>query len=272
MYITDYSGNTLSWWPAYRAAWILNRLDMPDSALAWAVIAHELNPGNSAVLGEFLRAQSSSPDSVLSYGHLVSGGGVCRFRLAQAELRLGAPGPHCRFLSESLESGTDSSRADAACWISMLLPDRSLELLRLAVELVPDEDFYRTVLAGELAALDQPGAGFEVLERVVPDGYYYWQAVGRCREASGEVEQAAGAFRTAYESRRCPSSAAELGWFLYRAGRDLIMADSCEAALSYLSEASALWSRDSSWAVASDSLLSRTGEFLRLGSTWERLH
>jgi len=272
LYVSDYDRNPMDWWAAYRSCWILNRLDNPDSALVWGGRALGLRPGSSAVLGEFLRAHSASPDSVLKYGDLVSGGGVCRFRLAQAERRLGLSGEHNAYLRSALSSEDDSVRADAACWLSMLHPDRSLELMELAVLLAPDDEFYRTVLAGLYAEEGMPDRGFEVLAPLAPEGCYYWQAVAQCHEASGEVEHAASAYRRAFLSRQSPDLAAGLGWFLYRAGRDLARSDDCPEAVSYLREASELWHRDSSWAVASDSLLTSINEFLRLESGWERLH
>lgn len=244
---------------------------MPDSALVWAIHAHGLRPGSEAVLGELLRACSGSPETVLGYGDLVAGGGVCRFRLAQAENRLGTPGEHTLFLEETLRSGCDSARADAACWLSMLFPDRSLELLDMAVALRPGEDFYRTVLAGELASAGMPERGFLVLEPVADRGYYYWQAIADCHEACGAVDQAAAALRNAYMCRRCPAAAAELGWFLYRNGRDLMRSDDCPGALPYLREASVLWSADSSWASSAESLLVLAEEFIRLENGWERM-
>lgn len=262
----------MDWWAAYRSCWILNRLDLPDSALVWGGRALDLRPGSSAVLGEFLRAHSASPDSVLKYGDLVSGGGVCRFRLAQAERRLGFSGEHNLYLQSVLSSGNDSARADAACWLAMLHPDRSLELMELAVLLAPGEEFYRTVLAGLYAEEGMPQEGIDILAPVEPTGCYYWQAVARCHEAAGAVEKAATAYRRAYHSRQCPDSAADLGWFLYRAGRELARSDDCPAAAPYLREAAGLWHPDSSWAVASDSLLTSVNEFLILESGWEILH
>lgn len=272
LYISEYNEDPTGWWAAYRSCWILNRLDRPDSALFWGVRALDLRPGSSAVLGEFLRALSASPDSVLKYGDLVSGGGVCRFRLAQAERRLGLSGEHCAYLQSALTAGNDSVRADAACWLSMLHPDRSLELMELAVLLAPGEEFYRTALAGLYAGEGMAEKGFEVLAPVVPEGCYYWQAVARCHEAAGAVEEAAEAYRRAYLSRQSPDSAADLGWFLYRAGRDLARSDDCQGAALYLREAAELWHRDSSWAVASDSFLIGIDEFLLLESGWERIH
>lgn len=271
LYVADSRENPLAWWPAYRAAWLLNRLDMPDSALVWAIHAHGLRPGSEAVLGELLRACSGSPEAVLGYGGLVAGGGVCRFRLAQAERRLESPGVHTAFLEEMLQSGSDSARADAACWLSLLFPDRSLELMELAVALEPGEEFYRTVLAGELASAGLPERGFQVLEPVIPQGYYYWQAVAACHEAEGTADAAAAAFRNAFMCRRCPAAAAELGWFLYRTGRSMMRSDDCQGAVAYLSEAAGLWHADSSWAAASESLLVIADEFLRAESGWGRL-
>jgi tetratricopeptide (TPR) repeat protein len=269
--VAECNENPRGWWPAYRSCWILNRLDLPDSALVWGSRALDLRPGSSAVLGEFLRAHSASPDSVLKYGDLVSGGGVCRFRLAQAERRLGLEGGHNAYLQSALFQGSDSARADAACWLSMLHPDRSLELMEMAVLLSPGEEFYRTVLAGLYAGEGLAEKGFEVLARVTPEGCYYWQAKARCHEAAGEVSGAAQAYRMAFLSRQSPDFAADLGWFLYRAARDMARRDDCPGAALYLREAAELWHRDSSWAVASESLLTSVNEFLLLESDWERL-
>ncbi len=267
--MAEYLESPGDWWPAYRAAWILNRLDMPDSAAFWASRARQLRPGSAPVLGEFLRALSHEPDSVLKYAYLVSGGGVCRFRLAQAERNKGAALGHTSYLLETLGSGTDSARADAACWLSMLLPDSSLKLMELAVFLAPDDPFYRTVLGGELASEGHPDRGLAVLEPLEPEGYYYWQALARCLEAADSLEAAAEAFRTAYSARRCPAAAADLGWFLYRTGRSLVMEDRCTEALPLLREAAGVWNRDSAWACAAESLAGLAEEFLRAGTGWE---
>jgi tetratricopeptide (TPR) repeat protein len=266
-----YSESPDDWWPAYRAAWILNRLDMPDSAAVLASRALQLRPGSAPVLGELLRALSQEPDSVLKYSRLVSGGGVCRFRLAQAERKAGVAAGHTSYLLETLGSGTDSARADAACWLSMLMPDSSLRLMELAVALSPDDPFYRTVLGGELASAGYPDRGLAVLEPLEPQGYYYWQAMARCLEAADSLEAAAGAFRMAYSARRCPSAAADLGWFLYRAGRDLARQDRCAEALPLLREAAGLWHGDSAWACAAGSLAVLAEEFLEAGTGWERV-
>lgn len=244
---------------------------MPDSAAVWASRARRLRPGSAPVLGEFLRALSPCPDSVLKYSALVSGGGVCRFRLAQAERNKGVMLGHTSYLLETLRSGTDSARADAACWLSMLMPDSSLRLIELAVALAPEDPFYRTVLGGELASEGYPDRGLAILEPLEPEGYYYWQAMARCLEAADSLEAAAGAYRLAYSARRCPSSAADLGWFLYRTGRNLVMEDRCAEALPFLKEAAGLWSRDSAWACAAESLAVLTMEFLEVGSGWERV-
>jgi len=271
-YAADANENPRSWWPAYRAAWILNRLSMPDSALVWAVRAHDLRPSNSSILGELLQAHSQNPDSVLKYGILVAGGGVCRFRLAQAEQRLESPGEHTLYFHQTLDHGNDSARADAACWLSVLLPERATELLGMAVELAPGESFYRTMLAGRLAQQGDADGGFSILAPLPPQGYYYWQALARCHEAEGSADLAAEAFRQAFQARQCPSSAADLGWFLYRAGRDLVKADNCPEAAALLEEASNLWHSDSSWARASDSLLTLVRRFILLETGWERVN
>ncbi len=244
---------------------------MPDSAVVWARRALQLRPGSAPVLGEFLRAGSREPDSVLKYSYLVSGGGVCRFRLAQAERRAGVSLGHTGYLLETLGSGTDSARADAACWLSMLMPDSALKLLELAVALAPEDPFYRTVFAGRLAAEGFPDRGLAVLEPLEPEGYYYWQAAAGCLEASGLTEAAAEAYRAAYAARRCPAAAAELGWFLYRTGRSMVREDRCTEALPYLREAAGVWHRDSAWASAAESLAALAGEFLRAGAGWERV-
>lgn len=244
---------------------------MPDSARVWAERAHNLRPVSRQVLGELLRALSVSPERVLEYGPLVSGGGVCRFRLAQAEHRLESPGEHTGYLEEVLAFGSDSARADAACWLSVLYPDRSLDLLALAVELAPREEFYRTMYAGRLAEEGFPSMGLQVLAPVEPGGYYYWQALAGCLEAAGELEAAGNAYRSAFAYRSCPSSAADLGWFLYRTGRDLVRAGDLPAGLPLLQEASRVWHPESSWARTADSLHAVTARFLRLATGWESL-
>ncbi len=99
---------------------------MPDLAESYAIAALELDPGNENCLAELLKALASRPSEVIGYSPLVAGGGVCRYRLARAELELGQPrGPSVMWLLESYENSDSAVAADAGCWLSILFRKRA---------------------------------------------------------------------------------------------------------------------------------------------------
>lgn len=254
-----------NWWPAYRAAWCYNLLDRSDSAEVYAEAALGLQPGSERCLSVLLKSLSDQPDKVLEYSYLVCGGGVCRYRLARAEIELNLPEKLSVFwLDNAFHSEIDSVAADAGCWLSILHGDSGLEYIERSVELMPEEEFYRSLLIGKLidaGHVDRASAQFEILKEGDHEGLSFWQTASTVHDALGDAQGAIEASRRAYELRRIPSSAADLGWKLYFHGRELIRSGEMMNAVPYLRESSSLWSGDSLWAVKSDSLLDLLNEF-----------
>lgn len=255
----------MDWWPRYRAAWCLNNLDMPDSARVLASEALSLAPGSECCLAELLKAVSDEPDRVLEYSYLVSGGGSCRYRLARAELQKGDfQGESLAWLLDSFENGDSASAADAGCWLSILFPDKGLQYIERSVELMPGEVFYRCLLVERLIDFgDVQGASaeFDALSPECADDVHYWGTAASLHEALGETSAALEASRRAYQLRMVPATAADLGWRLYFAGRDLIRENRMSEAVPFLIECSSVWSPESSWALRADSLLDLTNLF-----------
>ena len=233
-----------------------------ESALA-------LNPGSERCLSELLKSISSQPELVLEYSSLVSGGGVCRYRFARAEIEIDkAEKISLEWLENSFNSDSysysDSAAADAGCWLSILYGETGLRYIERSVELMPEEEFYRSLYIEKLidySMLTQASDQFEILKEAGSDGLYFWQTASSVFDALGDSVGAIEASRRAYELRRVPSSAADLGWKLYFYGRGLVRDGLFAEAILPLRESSALWSHDSLWAVKSDSLLDLMNEF-----------
>lgn|GEM_PF-484230 len=259
------SAQPLNWWPFYRAAWCSNLLDLPDSAMVYAEAAMRLQPAGEGCLSELLEALSDEPMRVLEYSSLLSGGGSCRYRLAKAEIDLNLPEkPSLDWLVSSFASGTDSVSADAGCWLSILYGDSGLAYIEKSVELMPEQEFYRCLLIDKLITAGLPDAAaihFELLKETGSEGLSFWQTASSLYDALGDPSGAIEASRRAYQLRRTPSTAADLGWKLYFVGRDAMRDGNLIEAIPYLRESSGVWSRDSLWALKSDSLLILVNEY-----------
>ncbi|MCD4708734.1 MAG: hypothetical protein K8S62_13455 [Candidatus Sabulitectum sp.] len=212
-----------------------------------------------------MKALSDQPDRVLEYSYLICGGGVCRYRLARAEIELDLlEKSSLDWLESSFDSGIDSVAADAGCWLSILHGDTGLHYIERSVELMPEEEFYRSLFIDKLidaGNLEIAAAQFEIFKETNSGGLSFWQTASSVHDALGDDPGAIEASRRAYEIRRIPSSAADLGWKLYFYGRSLMREGSMTDAVPYLRESSCLWSGDSLWAVKSDSLLDLMNEF-----------
>ncbi len=254
-----------NWWSFYRAAWCYNLLDLPDSAGLYAGKALRIQPASERCLTELLKSLASQPETILEYSYLVAGGGTCRYRLARAEIELDLPEkPSFDWLENSFESGIDSVAADAGCWLSILYGDAGLRYIERSVELMPEVEFYRSLLIDKLiddGKLEIAAAQFEILKETGSGGLSFWQTASSVHDALGDSRGAIEASRRAWEIRRTPSSAADLGWKLYFYGRELMRNGCMMDAVPTLRESSALWSNDSLWAVKSDSLLDLMNEF-----------
>jgi len=264
-YLDEAEENRLDWWSRYRAAWGFNHLDMPDSAAVLAGEALFLAAGNERCLGELLKALSSKPDSVLAFSTLVSGGGVCRYRLARAELDLGDfEGESVAWLLDTFENGDSVSAADAGCWLTILFPDKGIRYIERSVQLVPEESFYRCLLVDRLVdegLLERAEEEFGLISDSAASGPGYWSTASSLYLAMGDDSAAVEASRTAYGMRRTPSSGANLGWLLYRYGESLISRNMMTGAVPVLYECTETWSPDSPWALRADSLLDDLNEF-----------
>lgn len=260
----------LNWWPYYRLAWSYNQLDQLDSAFVYAKKAFALEPGNERCLTELLKSLSNRPEEVLEYSSFVVGGGVCRYRLARAELQLDMQAASSfLWLIDSFENGDSVAMADAGCWLSFLEEEGSLQYIEKSVLLFPDEDFYRSVYISfliEELLLENAVAQFELLKENSDGDVYFWQTASSLFQALGDDIGAIEASRRAYECRMVPVTAADLGWKLYFFGRGLLREDNFNEAIPFLVESRALWSTDSLWAVKSDSLLNLLNEFTSTSS------
>ncbi len=243
---------------------------MPDSAEAYALAALELDPGNENCLAELLKALAPRPSEVLGYSPLVAGGGVCRYRLARAELELGQlSGPSVMWLLENYENGDPAVAADAGCWLSVLFPERGLPFISRAVELMPGEGFYRSILVDRLleeGMTDEALLHFQELSAMGEEDFHYWQTASSVYLALENHDLALEASRKAFSLRMTPSSGADLGWLLYFRGRDLVRENRMSDALPYLIEASSVWNEDSSWALRADSLIDLMNQFTSVSS------
>lgn len=238
---------------------------MPDSAAAYAEAALFLAPGNERCLGELLKALSANPDSVLTYSPLVSGGGVCRYRLARAELDLGdLEGESVTWLLDTFENGDSAAAADAGCWLTVLFPDKGIRYIEKSVRLAPEESFYRCLLVDRLVdedLIERAVEEFALIDGSAASSPGYWGTASSLYEALEDDSAAVEASRIAYSMRRTPSSGANLGWLLYRYGRSLISRNMMTGAVPVLYECSDTWSPDSPWALRADSLLNDLNEF-----------
>lgn len=263
-----------SWdyWPSYRLAWALNRLELPDSALGYARYALRLSPQNQWCLGEVMRAlyHLQRYDDVLACSSLIRGGGVCRYYLARAEEITGTSrGRSLGYFCETVVAGRDSAAADAASWLAVLLDgkledDSLVGLLRLAVDLQPDVEFYRCRLAEELADADRID---EAVASILPlrvencRSTGYWQAWAAVAEAQDDRERQLWALERAWHSRRVPSTARNLGWVLYVEGNDRARAGDLAEAKRLLRLCRALSDSSEAFVRRADSLLELFGEY-----------
>ncbi|MBD3370138.1 hypothetical protein GF402_07235 [Candidatus Fermentibacteria bacterium] len=263
-----------SWdyWPRYRLAWALNRLELPDSALGYARSALRLSPQNQWCLGEVMRAlyHLQRYDDVLACSSLIRGGGVCRYYLARVEEITGTSrGRSLGYLSETVRLGPDSAAADASSWLAVLLAgklesDSLVGLLRLAVDLQPDVEFYRCRLAEELA---RAGRVDEAVMPLLPlridncKSTGYWQAWAAIAEAQEDRERQLWALQRAWESRRVPSTARNLGWGLYVVARERVREGELEEARGLLLRCSAMSDSSEVFVRKADSLLELFDEY-----------
>jgi tetratricopeptide (TPR) repeat protein len=259
-------------WLLYRLAWTANRMERPDVALQAAMAAWTMEPSNEWFLAEFLRALRSLEmyDEALDCADLVRGGGVCRYYLADCDRRLGVhPSESMEYLLETAGSEDDSACADACIWLAVLHQDHSegdssILLAARAVELMPDEDFYRCFLAERLAESgDLQGAREQLhhLRLSGGTGYSYWQAMAALAEAEGDPHRKVWALRRAWTVRTCPGSGRDLGWSLYFIGRDALRAGETELARQWLVESSLMGDTSEAFVQRSDSLLELLDEF-----------
>ncbi|PIE52525.1 hypothetical protein CSA37_04630 [Candidatus Fermentibacteria bacterium] len=263
MYVSEAQADPSSWWKHYRAAWCLNRLDQPDSARCYARRAFYLAPGEEKALSELMRSLASEPESVLTYSHLVSGGGVCRYRLARAELDLNRYAESSiQWLTEASANSDSAKAADACCWLWILTGRSDLELIEKASALAPDEEFYRGMLVEALVDSEKIERAASEFERMTDrSSFSYWSTASELHWAEGLHDLSVDDCRKAFNMRQIPSTAADLGWRLYFRSRELIEAGSMQKAEILLRECSGLWSAESSWALRADSLINSLNEF-----------
>jgi len=256
----------------YRLAWVCNRLELHDEALGPARSAWESRPWDSWYLGEYMKTLRALGMTVelMELDPLVRGGGVCRYYLASAELESGSGcSPSTDFLTGMLSSTDDSAAADAAVWLSLLLhdsltQDSLISLLSGAVSRIPDDGFYRSLLAERLS---ESGLVEEAREQLVAMrlagflGSPYWEACASLAEAEGDPERRIWALRRAVESMRCPATEENLGWALYQTGRNRMREGDLEGSALLLSETATLGDTSDAWRQKADSLIALIDEF-----------
>jgi tetratricopeptide (TPR) repeat protein len=245
---------------------------MPDSALGYAMSAWDDRPQDQWYFGECLRAlyRLERYGEMLELSPYVRGGGVCRYYLARAEEAMGTEPASRRYFEDVLRSEDDSAAADAASWLSILArddicADSLLCLLRMAVGLRPGEAFYRARLVEELCEagrLAEAWDNLRLLRQAGEGGQSYWSAWAAYAEAEGSAARELWALRRAWEDRRSPANARDLGWTLYIAGRDTMRAGHLNDALPLLQESAAMGCSSDVFAVKSDSLVNLIEEFL----------
>lgn len=255
----------------YRMAWAYNRLELPDSALTLARRAWDDRPQDQWYLGEYMRSlyRLQRYREILELAWTVRGGGVCRYYLARAEEALDTIPESRRYFEEALNSPDDSTAADAASWLSILAreeigPDSVISLLRMAARLRPEEAFYRARLVEALSEEGMTGEAWDHLRLLRLEGdrsQSYWSAWAAYAEAEGSARREIWALRRAWQGRRCPQTARNLGWAIYLAGRDTLRAGNSREAVSLLRESASLGCSSDVFAVKSDSLIRLVEEF-----------
>lgn len=243
-----------------------------DLALEAAHISWDMEPWNQWYLGEYLRALRSLGlyQEMLELAGLVRGGGVCRYYLADCERREGAsPAPSIEYLIETSGSTDDSAAADACIWLAILArgsgsADSSLLLAARAVELRPEEDFYRCFLSeglSEAGDTEEARVHLHHLRLAGSTDYSYWRAMATLAEAEGDHRRKIWALRRALSERTCPESMRELGWALYLRGRDLLREGRADSARALLCESSLLGDSGDVFPSRADSLLELLYEY-----------
>ncbi|OPL17969.1 MAG: hypothetical protein AVO35_07355 [Candidatus Aegiribacteria sp. MLS_C] len=258
-------------WVLYALAWTANRMELPEEAVSPALAAWRAEPSNPWFLAEYMRAMRAMGmyHEVLSCSVFVRGGGVCRYYLADCEMDLGSEEtPSLDYLVRE-SSGDDSAAADACIWLSIVQlgnddPQAALSSASRAVDLVPEDAFYRCVLAQRMAEAGSLETSRDILAGLRLEGetdLSYWQACAALSSAEGDEDRVIWALRRARECRRCPGTDRELGWALYFAGRDALREGDTELCRHRLTEAAVAGDTAEVFVQRADSLLELLNEF-----------
>ena len=251
---------------SYRAAWGFNRLELPDSALAFARRAWDRRPQSEVYFAEYLRSLYGLGlyERVLELSDLVRGGGYPLYVLARSEQAVGLEPASMDRMVELLGSPDDSTAMDAALWLSILLqgsvdPDSLVSLAMLAAGSDPSSGgFASTRLVDALIDAGMLERARELLGMLRRNGctdYYYWCCMSDLARAEGDQERRVWACRRALERREVPASWNDLAWAPYTAGREAAEKGDMVAALGRLGEASGL-------EYASEEILERVDSLL----------
>jgi tetratricopeptide (TPR) repeat protein len=262
----------LNAWLLYRYAWACNRMENPADALEAALTAWTIEPDNEWYLAEYMRALKSLHmyEQLAECGVYLRGGGVCRYYLAAAEREQGTfPSPSLDYFIRTSCGDDDSSAADACVWLALLSmnevePESTIALLEEAVALRPYNDFYRCLLAENLAGIGDISLARSLLNSIRLNGsagFSYWQACAELAEAEGDSERRIWALRRARNERICPESDRDLGWALYLAGREALREGDLPRSKEFLLEAISLSDSIEVFIQKSDSLLEVIHEF-----------
>ena len=265
----DDPGNS---WLLYRLAWVYNRMEQPEEALVPALAAWRTEPEKQWYLAEYLRAlrNLSMFEELLAHTAYVRGGGVCRYYLAVAEREMNIhPSASLEYFHETSASDDDSTAADACIWLAILLQnevsgDSIINLASDAVEKAPSSEFYRCVLAENLARngmVEQAREQIHWMRLEGYAGYSYWQACAELAEAEEDDERRIWALRRARQNRNCPDTARNLGWALYISGRDALRNGDLVYSRERLQDALQTGDSTEVCVMKSDSLLNLINEF-----------
>ncbi len=247
-------------------------MERPEEALAPALAAWHTEPEKQWYLAEYLRAlrNLSMFEELHTHKAYVRGGGVCRYYLAVAEREMNLhPSASLNYFSETSVIDDDSAAADACIWLAILLQneasdDSIITLAAAAVEKAPSSEFYRCVLAENLARggmLEQAREQIHWMRLMGYTGYSYWQACAELASAEEDDERRIWALRRARQDRNCPDTARNLGWALYISGRDALRDGDLVCSRERLQEALQIGDSTEVFVIKSDSLLNLINEF-----------
>jgi hypothetical protein len=148
-------------------------------------------------------------------------------------------------------------------------PESTCALAARAVELAPEESFYRCLLAENLAEAGEVEASRQQLHYLrlnCSADYSYWRATAALAEAEDDECRYIWALRRARGCRVCPETDRNLAWALYFSGRDAMRSGDLDSSRVLLEEILNLGDSTQVYVQRADSLLKLIDEFQETGS------